>query len=269
MRNGTGFSDVDASERAQELVAYLAVLADALADMRRQDFDRLGLREGQHVLDAGCGAGEVCVELAGRVGRSGRVVGIDPSTAMITAARAAAATAGAPVELRVASIYELPYADASFDAVRAERVFQHLDDPARALAELIRVTRPGGRVMVIDPDHGQHGLALSTSEERGLHAATLRVMQRMIANASIGTELRGLFVQAGLLDLDLVVRSLEIPYEHFLRMLFLDERLDAVVAEGGFTRAQADAFKAALERRHAEGTFFANAIGYAMMGTRP
>jgi SAM-dependent methyltransferase len=268
MQNGTGFSDVDASERAQELVAYLAVLADALAGMRRQDFDRLGLREGQHVLDAGCGAGEVCVELAGRVGRSGRVVGIDPSTAMIAAARTAAAAAGAPVELRVASIYELPFADASFDAVRAERVFQHLDDPARGLAELIRVTRPGGRIMVIDPDHGQHGLALSTTEQRALHAATLRVMQKMIANASIGTQLRGLFVQAGLANLDLVVRSLEIPYDPYPTMTFLDERLDAVVAAGEFTRAQADAFKAALAQRHAEGTFYANAIGYAMMGTR-
>jgi len=63
-----GFSDVDTSERAQELVAYLGKLAEHLAGWRLEDYSRLDVKPGAAVLDVGCGAGEVSLELARRVG---------------------------------------------------------------------------------------------------------------------------------------------------------------------------------------------------------
>jgi SAM-dependent methyltransferase len=92
------------------------------------------------VLDVGCGTGHDLVEL----GPAG--IGIDRSHAM--AARATAR--GCTVVIGEAT--QLPFRAAAFGSARADRVLQHLDDPLAALAEMIRVTRSHGRVIVADPD---------------------------------------------------------------------------------------------------------------------
>jgi ubiquinone/menaquinone biosynthesis C-methylase UbiE len=269
MRKTTGFSDVDASTRADALVDYLAILAERLAGARRAGYEMLRLTSGASVLDVGCGGGEVCVELAARVGRNGRIAGIDPSEVMIAAAKRAARASAPPIDLRVASIYALPFPDAAFDAVRAERVFQHLEDPEAGLREMLRVTRTGGRVMAIDPDHGQHGLALDDPAHRRVHDASTRALLRMIANPHSGTRLRGMFLRAGLAEVEQVIHDVEITHPDFVQAVFLHDRLDMAVAAGDITRADADGFVAALEARHRNGTFFANAFGYNVAGTKP
>jgi ubiquinone/menaquinone biosynthesis C-methylase UbiE len=265
----TGFSDVDGSARAEDLVDYLTVLADRLAGARREGYEMLRLAPGAAVLDVGCGAGEVCVELSARVGPKGRIAGIDPSETMIAAARRTAKGTQFPIELQVASIYALPFSDATFDAVRAERVFQHLDDPEAGLREMIRVTRPGGRVMAIDPDHGQHGLALDDPADRRVHDATVRAFLRIIANPHSGTRLRAMFVRAGLTEVEQDIKDVEILHADFVRGVFLHDRLNAAVDAGEITREDADRFVAALEKRQRDGTFFANAFGYNVAGTVP
>jgi cyclopropane fatty-acyl-phospholipid synthase-like methyltransferase len=67
MTRESGFSDVDKSGRSEALVEYLAEMAQEVAERRRQGYELLRLRSGATVLDVGCGAGEVCVELAARV----------------------------------------------------------------------------------------------------------------------------------------------------------------------------------------------------------
>lgn len=105
MPHTTGFSDVDASGRAHDLVDYLALLAtNRLAQVHQEGFGRLRPQPGAAVLDVGCGAGEVCVELAERVGPSGQEAGLDLSETMIQAARGAAECAGRPVEFQVGTI---------------------------------------------------------------------------------------------------------------------------------------------------------------------
>jgi SAM-dependent methyltransferase len=264
----TGFSDVDGSAREAALLDCLALYADRLAGARREGYEMLRLYPGAAVLDVGCGAGEVCVELAARVGATGRVAGIDPSEAMIAAARRAANASSLPIELEVASIYALPFPDGAFDAVRAERVLQHLDDPEAGLKEMLRVTRIGGRVMAIDPDHGQHGLALDDSAHRRVFEATSRALLCMVVNAHSGTRLRAMFVRAGLSDIEQIVRDLEIRHSDFVQAVFLHDRLDMAVGTGEITRAEADDFVAALEQRQRDGTFFANAFGYNVAGTK-
>ena len=268
MPQSTGFSNVDDSARADELVDYLAVLADRLAGVRRAGYELLRLKRGAAVLDVGCGRGEVCVELAARVGSQGRVAGIDPSETMIAAAKRTATSSHMRIELEVASIYALPFPDASFDAVRAERVFQHLDDPEAGLEEMLRVTRAGGRVMAIDPDHGQHGLALDDPAHRRVFEASTRALLRMIVNPHSGTRLRSMFVRAGMAEIEQAIYDVEITHPDYVHAVFLHDRLDMAVKAAEITREEADAFVAALEDRHRGGTFFANAFGYNVAGTR-
>ena len=268
MTTQTGFSNVDASTHGDELVDYLAMVAKTVAQLRQADYEQLNLREGMAMLDVGCGAGEVCVELATRVGARGRMAGIDPSEIMIAAAQRAVAASGQVVDLQVGSIYALPFPDATFDVVRAERVFQHLDNPEAGLREMLRVTRKGGRVMVIDPDHSQWGMGLDNAADRRVYAASLRAMMQMIVNPCVGTALRGLFRQARLIDVAQQVRSLELAHPDYLRASFLQERLAAAVAAGEITVDEAQKFMATLAARHAAGTFFCNAIGYSVVGTK-
>jgi ubiquinone/menaquinone biosynthesis C-methylase UbiE len=269
MNRQIGFSDVDTSERAGELVAYLGRLSELLAGIRRKDYPRLGLGPGSSVLDVGCGAGEVCVELGGLVGTEGRVCGVDLSETMVEAARVAARNAGASIELRVASAYSLPFDDTSFDAVRAERVFQHLDDPDRALTEMQRVAKPGGRILVMDPDHSQHGISLETELHCRVHDASRAALMRMITNPRVGTRLLGMFRRAGLADVQQVVHVAEMGFSDYVHGTFLEERLASAVREGDVTEEEAREFLAGLTAQHEQGTFYANAVGYTVVGTRP
>lgn len=268
MTRQTGFSNVDTSERGAVLVDYLVQVAGLLADMRKEDYARLKLAAGSAVLDVGCGAGEVCIELAGLVGAGGTVCGVDASATMITSASAAANAAGCEIALRVADVYALPYADNTFDAVRAERVFQHLEDPLAALREMKRVARPGGRLMVIDPDHSQWAMNLESDLQRRVFEAGRTALLRSIVNPRVGTRLRALFMQAELQDVEQVVRSVEMSFPAYQQATFLRERLDAAVETGDITADEARSFVADLEAQHQAGTFFANVIGYTVSGIK-
>lgn len=269
MTRESGFSDVDKSGRSEALVAYLAEMAQEVAERRRQGYELLRLRSGSTVLDVGCGAGEVCVELAARVEATGRVAGVDLSEAMINAARRASAEAGVAVDLRVASATALPFADDTFDAVRAERVFQHLDRPNEALAEMVRVTRPGGRVMAIDPDHGQVGLGLDEPEHQLVFEAFRREFLRTTVNPHSGSRLRGLFTGAGMKEIEEVVRTFEFSHPFFVRAFFLEEKLAGAVESEDITAEQAARFSAALEARQRSGAFCAIGVGYGVAATKP
>jgi ubiquinone/menaquinone biosynthesis C-methylase UbiE len=268
LKEQTGFADVDASGRSDALVDYLALVAQHVGEFRRRGYDLMRLRPGDAVLDVGCGAGEVCVELAAIVGARGRVAGVDLSEAMVEAARRTVAASGRAVELQPASVYALPFPDGVFDAVRAERVFQHLDNPEGALREMMRVTKAGGRVLASDPDHGQAGLALDEPAHRRSYEALQRAMTRMIVNPHSGTRLRGMFVRAGLGDVAQLVESFMFDHTQYSQMFFVNERLAAAMAAGEITAQEGADFLAALEQRHREGTFFGSAIGYTVVGTK-
>lgn len=109
----------------------------------------LGLREGDRVLDAGCGTGRALTALRAAVGASGVVLGADLTPAML----AAAVRAGRDRDglLVLADVGRLPLRTASLDAVFAAGLVAHLPSPAENLRELARVVRPGGTLALFHP----------------------------------------------------------------------------------------------------------------------
>ncbi|MFB6962860.1 class I SAM-dependent methyltransferase [Streptomyces sp. NPDC056309] len=109
----------------------------------------LGLREGDRVLDAGCGTGRALPPLRAAVGASGIVVGADLTWAMLEAA----VRAGRDREglLLLADVGALPLVSGSFDAVFAAGLIAHLPHPSENLRELRRVVRPGGTLALFHP----------------------------------------------------------------------------------------------------------------------
>ncbi|MFB7110928.1 class I SAM-dependent methyltransferase [Streptomyces sp. NPDC056291] len=109
----------------------------------------LGLREGDRVLDAGCGTGRTLPPLRAAVGASGIVVGADLTWAMLEAAvRAGRDQKGL---LMLADVGALPLVSGSFDAVFAAGLIAHLPHPSENLRELRRVVRPGGTLALFHP----------------------------------------------------------------------------------------------------------------------
>jgi demethylmenaquinone methyltransferase / 2-methoxy-6-polyprenyl-1,4-benzoquinol methylase len=106
---------------------------------------------GDRVLDVATGTGDLALELARRVAPDGEVIGSDFAEAMLARARAKAADAsGVRPRFEWGDALELPYADDSFDAATVGFGARNFSDLAQGLAEMTRVVRPGGRVVVLE-----------------------------------------------------------------------------------------------------------------------
>ncbi len=124
-----------------------------IVEQRRVVRRVLALRPGESVLDIGVGPGLLAVEMAAEVGAAGRVCGIDVSESMLAIARSRAEVpGGATVALGPGDANHVPYPDGTFDAVVSTQVFEYVGDVAGALAEVRRVLRPGGRILLLDTD---------------------------------------------------------------------------------------------------------------------
>ncbi|HUG74190.1 MAG TPA: methyltransferase domain-containing protein [Acidimicrobiia bacterium] len=112
-----------------------------------------GIDAGHRVLDVGCGPGALTSELVNRVGPSA-VAAVDPSQSFVTAAQ----QRNPGVDVRLAAAERLPFRDGSFDAALAQLVVHFMTDPLAGLAEMARVTRPGGVIAASVWDFaGGHG----------------------------------------------------------------------------------------------------------------
>lgn len=108
---------------------------------------------GRSLLDVGCGPGSITLDLARRVA-PGSVTAVDASAEAVDQARALAEKEDVTgIDFRVGDVHELDLPDDSFDLVHAHQVLQHVADPVRALAEMGRMTRPGGIVAACDSDY--------------------------------------------------------------------------------------------------------------------
>lgn len=186
--------------------------------------DGLHLREGQSVLDVGCGTGADVVDIARRVGSSGTVTGVDMSEAMVTEALRRTAGSGLPVAFEVGNATQLRFANGAFDGCRTERMLMHVPDPIRAFSEMVRVTRTGGRISIFDFDW-------DTFVVDSTHRETTRQIVLSFSDSMrsgwIGRQLRRMFLDGGMIEVAVV------PHQIFIGFEFL-----GLLIGGHLTRAQ-------------------------------
>lgn len=140
--------------------------------LRERLLDIAGLRAGESVLDVACGTGSLAIRAKKLVGGSGAVCAVDASAQMLARARAKAARAGVEIRFENAPAQSLPFADATFDLALGTMMLHHLGRAGRRdfVAQLRRVVKPGGRVLLVDfagPQTRRRGLAGHFSHRHG------------------------------------------------------------------------------------------------------
>jgi ubiquinone/menaquinone biosynthesis C-methylase UbiE len=121
-------------------------------ELRKKTMSLARIQAGEQVLDVGCGTGTLALEVARRVGSIGRVVGVDPSSEQIAHARSKATRRNVPVEFQIGVIEQLPFPDQTFDVVLSTLMMHHVPASVKrqGLAEITRVLKPGGRLVIAD-----------------------------------------------------------------------------------------------------------------------
>jgi len=264
-----GFSEIDRTGSAGAYAGYLDDVGSlgAVAEWKRRSFEVLEARPGARLVDVGCGTGADVLALAALVEPGGRVVGIDASSEMIREARRRAGGPRAAVDFRAGDVRRLPLPDASFDGCRAERTLQHLDDPAAAVAEMARIVRPGGRLVVAEPDWGT--LVVDSPDPDTARVVTAAAARRVRAGDA-GRRLRRLLAEAGLTGVDVVARTLVVTDAAQADLLFdLAAAADRAVADGELRPDDVRGWRADLARAGAEGRFLAAMTAFMAWGRRP
>ncbi|WP_020161051.1 methyltransferase domain-containing protein [Methylobacter marinus] len=186
-----GLADID----------YLKKTGKILASLKQISYKKMQIKQGDIVLDLGCGPGIDAIELGGLVSPNGSAIGVDYDEAMLKQASAQVK------EIEMQHIVHFQQEDASalsfndnhFDSCRSERLFMHLNNPEQVVAEMFRVTKPGGHVVVIEPDWASMSVACESPEiERLLLNYRL---EKFFPNGYSGRNLYRLFNEAHFTDI--------------------------------------------------------------------
>ena len=144
------FTQVDRTKEPDLFVRFMdeAQKPAGIQASKRLMLERMALAPGEAVLEVGCGSGTDVFDMVELVGPAGRLVGLDASKVMIAEARRRAKALCVPITFEVGDVQTFPFPDGTFDVCRAGRLLEHLPNAERALAEMVRVTRSGGRISI-------------------------------------------------------------------------------------------------------------------------
>jgi len=236
---------------------YLRVIGNLLNHIKQRSYAHMEIQSGHKVLDLGCGPGTDTIPLAPMVGVNGQVIGADYDEAMIAEADQRAELAGVNtwVKHKCVDAMSLPFETDYFDSCRSERLFQHLRNPAQALSEMTRVTKPGGWVVVVDSDWG----SLSTdSDEIDIERRLTRFLaESSLHNGYSGRKLYRLLKQQNLADISFEVFPVATPNYALARQATQAERIEQEALKAGvITTEELHRWQASLEQADSEGIYF-------------
>ncbi|MDT5326211.1 MAG: hypothetical protein QOF25_3363 [Mycobacterium sp.] len=263
----TRFTEIDLTPEARFFVEFMDV-ANAQPDRRRLKSvmaERLNLFPGARVLDIGCGTGDDARMLASLVGPDGHVIGIDASETMIGAARERSKASSVPVGFAVGDAFTLDFSDSEFDRCRCDNVLMHLDgEPARAIAEMVRVTHAGGRVMVSD---FHLDATVIDHPDRTRTREIVHMLCDGIRQGWIGSQLPRLVADAGLIDIQIEGYAMRLT--HQLLKEVLNGPLTHAQQQGRLDETDIAQWWRPLDEAEARGQFLATHLTFIVIGTVP
>ncbi|MFE5706930.1 class I SAM-dependent methyltransferase [Rhodococcus koreensis] len=233
--------------------------------LREWSFAALHVQPGESALDIGSGTGSETRALAAAVTAAGRAIGLDPNPGMALLARERTEEEGSTAQFVIGDAYSLPFPDNRLDVVRSERVFQHLSEPDRAVAEVVRVLRPGGRGVIVDSDWGT---AIMHPGDPLVLQKIMDVMLAHTANPHSGRLLPGQLTAAGLVVEDVGSEAL-IQDPADVTGPLVQMMTAAAVAEGAITDAQRADLLDQLTAAARSGDFHMSVTMFAYLVRKP
>ena len=236
---------------------FLRTIGNHFNYIKKRSYALMQIQPDHRVLDLGCGPGTDTIPLAPLVGVNGQVIGADYDEAMIAEAEQRAKQAGVNtwVRHRRVDAMSLPFETDYFDSCRSERLFQHLLNPAQALSEMTRVTKSGGRVVILDTDWG----SLSTdSDETDIERRLARFLaESFLHNGYSGRKLYRLFKQQNLADISFEVIPVVTTNYALARLGTQAEKIEQKAIKAGvITSEELRSWQAGLEQADSEGVYF-------------
>ncbi|MET9489341.1 methyltransferase domain-containing protein [Nocardia sp. NPDC006630] len=233
--------------------------------LRNWAHEALATQAGESAVDIGSGTGSEVFTFADLVGPDGTAIGVEPDPGLRAAAERRAAQSGSAAKFASGDAYGLPFGSDTFDVALCERVFQHLTSPARAAAEIARVLKPGGRVVVLDSDWGT---AVVHPGDRNVVHEVIETMIARTTNPFAGRRLAGQLTQAGLVVDD--IGSHALIQDGGIGAGALVARIaDMSVARGSITVPQRDQLIADLEAGAATGDIHLSVTIFAVLAHKP
>ena len=236
---------------------YLQKVAQIVSNYKTDSYRLMEIKHGHSVLDVGCGPGTDAVNLAKLVGSSGKVFGIDSDPEMIALAHTSLLNNeyGERISYKVADAKELPFPENRFDASRCERVFQHLDQPEAALAEMIRVTKSKGKIVVLDTDWST--LSIDTCEKDIENRLNRFRLASFIKNGYSGRELFRFFVSHEMQDVSIrICPVFQTSYAVTRQGALLDKLEQRALELNIISTDELQRWHEDLENKEKRGTFF-------------
>ncbi|MDD5579249.1 MAG: methyltransferase domain-containing protein [Methylobacter sp.] len=238
---------------------FLRIVGNQINHIKQRSYSLMQIQLNHKVLDLGCGPGTDTIHLAPLVGINGQVIGADYDEAMIAEAEQRAEQAGvnAWVKHKRVDAMSLPFETDFFDSCRSERMFQHLTNPAQALSEMTRVTKPGGWVIVLDTDWG----SLSTdSDETDIERRLVRFLaEAYLHNGYSGRKLYRLFKQQNLADISFEVFPIATPNYALARHGTQAEIIEKEALKSNvITTEELSRWQLGLEQAASEGVYFSS-----------
>lgn len=265
-----GWAAIDETSDPQSYIRFMDKYRRGLSDsdpaQYRPIFDLLAVQAGETILEVGCGTGGAVRALAPQVGTQGRVIGIDASATMIAEAETRSAGLTLPIEFRVADAHALPFADNSFDGCYADGVFEILPDPRQALAEMVRVLRPGGRLVIPGPD--ADGSTIDAAD-RDVTRRFIHFMSDTESNGWIGRQLPGYALDLGLEEINVVPLTGIVTDFAFAYDLWFRDSLAHAQAAGVLSAAEVTAWVADQEARQRRGRCFLTWAVFLLYARKP
>ncbi|HUL73438.1 MAG TPA: methyltransferase domain-containing protein [Vicinamibacterales bacterium] len=231
----------------ESMVRNLAAQALAIWPQEAALFRRYGLSGDLRVLDAGCGTGEITSRLADLYARA-HVLGVDIIDAHLALARARCAALGPRVTFEHQSVFELAAADRTFDLTVCRHVLHAIPHADRVLAELLRVTRRGGRLHLIPEDYGMLHFQRGVLDPRRFwYDVPAAFGEKTDTDLFIGRNTPEILARLGLADIAVdyvVVDTVRVPRGTFASILeaWRDGYVDPIVEYTTLSRDEATAY---------------------------